>query len=294
MKQAEFFNQDTSEVVVVSDRIKRPRTNYRVNFLEAHITEYQGQKIRITPYPGEVFDFGVGWYFRYFEEGPPFQPIFSGYVKNMFRKIKTGDIEVEIEPDVEYFKSVSIPDTIPAGTYLERINFAKPDSHIAFGVDQVAIDALNKQSHTLSYDGGSFADLLFDTILMMNALNFNPIVVAVVRHWIMFFSGYDHHTLTASMLEDINIGEEQKEISFYDAHQIGDKLRGTGYVAPFIRPIIGKLYLQESEVITTEELRIFTNVDYNGENYGFVTARQENDNGMLKYTAIKRIFVPGS
>ena len=198
-----------------------------------------------------------------------------------------------MQTESEFLKTVIIPDSLPSSsTFRQRLEFALPSGYSIVGMDVYADDALDTQSQSLIYDNNSYADLIFDSLLMMNASQSITIVTIVIEKEIRFHSdAVTALILDPTKLEDINADTDQEEIIFHDADAIADELRGMGYTPPFVRPVIGSFFKSEHEIITLEEVDILAKVSYNSISYGIITAI-EDDRGKFKYKTTKIAFVP--
>jgi len=293
--RAQYYNPAIPAWVDIGSKMERPQIAFEVDIVALHITEYKGQSIRVYPNVGETLNLANGREFRYYLDDTVDIFYITGNVINYKVGLKNGEIEFDIMPESERVKELSIPESMSADTYRGRLEEAAPAGYTIVAMDSEVDSELDEQpnwSVKVTYPSGTFADLIFDTLLIMNGLS--PAFrfsCAIFNKEVRFYSDAFTTELNPDKLQDILIDSTLDEITFYDSDQINDNLRGTGsIIPPLVKPRTGIYYKSENKIITTEELNFLANVEYNSVNYGIITAYEENE-GIFTYTATKLTFV---
>lgn len=281
--------------VDVSDYLEDFEAQMSFDIEKLHVPTFNGESFKLRA--AAALGIEKGQYFRIARnESGVLHFIFTGYIENIKQSLKTGDITIEVLPEIEHFKTQSI-DIDPAGTtHYERLYSSLPTGYGIGFLDSVASAKANTNAFlgglrvTYPYTGRSYADLLHDHMLIMNyVFSTDRFFFYVMNKSIWIGSNQDDVILDADMLVDIETDSTLTEIEFLFYTDINDALRGTGVIAGSLPPS-GTFYKRENKITTQEELGFLNNVSYDSVDYGVITGVRVS--GILKtYTATVIEFV---
>lgn len=285
----------SSAWVDVSDYVENIRINNLIEIDKIHSLTYKGQSIEFKNAAG--LGIAVGQYLRISKQVSSSETryIYSGYITRVKQKVKSGNVYIEILPDISDLQNHILITDPPGNTYNERLQGSLPSGYSIEYKDTTAasdFDQNIKMVGRITYDGLSYADLLFDCLLIINAYEpVNYYCADIVNKVIYIASDQDTVTLDEESLIEIETDTETKVIEFFDAFAAEDELRGDGGLTPIlVKPRSGNFYRAEYQIETIEELTILQHIYYDSVDYGMVVGF--SDSGVRKrYTTNKITFV---
>lgn len=295
MKFYADYHNGTS-FVEISDYVEDFKLTAQVDIVKLHAMDYKGQTVKLRNAAG--LGLAQGQFFRIRKQdplNPGYTPVvFSGYIKDIKTKLKSGDLSIDVLHEVSHLKTVSIATDPPGNTYQERLTSVLPSGYSLQFMDATAASEFTNNipmAVRITYSGLTYADLLHDCLMIVNAWEPAYLFYAdVIDKKIRIYSSENTVTLDADNLIDIETTTERKAVTFYDAEAANDNLRGTGGLSPvLVKPRAGDFYVSEYKVQTADDLAILQSVEYSSTDYGVVVGI--SDDGTLKtYTTNKIIF----
>lgn len=291
---ADYYNG--SSYVDISSYIENFSVRMSLEIEKLHVPTFNGESFKLRA--ASALSFAKDQHFRIWRiQGTSSRKyLFTGYIENIKRSLKTGDVTLEIMSEIEYLKTQTIAIDPPGNTHFERLYNSRPTGYLIGFADGTAANKANENAFisgirvTYPYTGRSYADLLHDHMLIMNyVFSTNRFFFYILNKGIFIGSNQDDVVLDGDLLIDIETDSTLTEIEFLFYFDIDEELRGDGLVAGSLPPS-GTYYKRENTIKTTESLSLLNNVSYDSVDYGIITGVQ--DKGTIKtYTATVIEFV---
>lgn len=277
-----------SSYIDIAHRLPDFTIENEIDIIETHAVQFKGFSFTLQPLPGETFNIANDQHFRVRENtggGDSFH--FTGYVKNVVTNIKTGEINFDVVSELDYLKEQSVSGSLTGTTYRARLTEKLPTGYSVVEMDSEATDALdgNQPMTSWTYPGGSFADIIFDIMMIINAFegshNFR---FDIMNKQIRVYGLPASATLTAANVEEIRSGSSAELVNYIESDEVNDNLRATGSItAPLTKPRSGNYYKTRHYIQTTEQHDINTNLVYNSVDYGEIVSISQSENKIMYY-----------